>query len=224
MTDRQRRFDTTRAIYRRHGLRSALLYVIRKILWFVPGGESTRNFLYVLAAPRPTPEAVEAARGHTFRFATLEELTELSKDPQLQISDQNLEALKMGHRCLLQYDGDQLVGYTWASGTPLTNIVWGFHVNLPDEVVYNYKGYTAPEYRGKGLQALRHVKILEESKKAGGQQCLFGYVNHLNFDSMRGVRKSGYERIGVLTAKRRRGKYRFVLELDEKYWSVLPRA
>jgi hypothetical protein len=209
-----------RQIAKVHGWKGLFLFLARRILWWVPGGECTRNFLYVLATPRPAPKAVEAAKAHVFKFATREDLMALRALLPTHIRDDIVAAFERGHKCLLQHDGGKLAGYTWVAPSPLTEIVWGFHVNLADDVVYNYKGYTAPEYRGAGFQALRHLKVLEMT----GAKALFGYVDHVNLDSQKGVEKSGYRKVGVLTGVRRGGKIRFRLRMDDTRWSTASRT
>ena len=44
-----------RQIAKVHGWKGLFLFVARRILWWVPGGQCTRNFLYVLSTPRPAP-------------------------------------------------------------------------------------------------------------------------------------------------------------------------
>ena len=123
----------------------------------------------------------------------------------------------------MQLDGDNLVGYTWVSNSPLIDLEWGFHANLPNDMIYNYNGYTAPAYRGTAYQALRHLKVLEHLG-ATGKKRLLGYVDHLNYKSLQGVAKSGYQRVGVLRGVKRNGKIHFSLTINEKDWSTATRA
>jgi hypothetical protein len=177
----------------------------------------------VLSEPRPTPQALAAASQHSFRLATLSDLERLKKDGNSNVFERDIEAFKSGSVCLLQLDGENLVGYTWVADSRLIDVGWGFHLNLPDDMVYNYNGYTAPAYRGTAFQALRHQKVLEHFRTMGKQR-LLGYVDHLNFKSIRGGAKSGYQRVGVLRGSRRNGKIRFSLSMCEKSWSLATRA
>ncbi len=212
------KLENARKIVRVHGLRGLLTHIVRRLVWSVRGGEACRIFLYELDTPRPRPDAIQAAASHTFRFATEEEIRALHADPAAEVMDQDLVAFERGARCLLQYDGDTLVGYTWLNASPLIHIMWGLHFNLPDDTAYNYKGFTAPAYRGKGFQPLRHLKILEHIRE-GGQRRLFGYVDHLNLNSIRGVRKSGYRKVGVLRIVRKPSETRIKLKVSSDLWS-----
>lgn len=191
---------------------------MRNFLWPGKEGKSCRIFLFVLDTPRPSPASIKAAEGHTFRFATLEDLETLYKEPAWDIKDKDIAAYKNGDLCLLQLDGEKLVGYAWLAASPLVEIMWGFHFNMPDDTAYNYKGYTNPEYRGKGFQPLRHLKLLEHIRQSG-QHRLFGYVDQLNLNSLKGVRKSGYRKIGVLRCIIKNGKANFDLKVSESLWS-----
>ena len=195
----------------------------RRVLTIAPGGKAFREFLVVLSEPQPTPQAIAAASNHTFRLATLGDLEALVKDPSSNLVDRDIEAFNDGNSCMLQLDGNNLVGYTWIAQSSLIDVGWGFHLNLPDDVVYNYNGYTTPAYRGTAFQALRHLKALEHVRTLGKRRIL-GYVDHLNFKALRGGAKGGYRRIGVLRGIRRNGKIHFSLSMDENSWSLATRA
>jgi len=216
--DLRSKIENARSILRSHGLSGLLTHITRRLVWSVRGGEGCRIFLYELDTPRPRPEALRAAAAHTFRFATAEEIRALHADPAAEVVDQDVVAFERGARCLLQYDGDTLVGYTWLNASPLIHVMWGMHFNLPDDTAYNYKGFTARAYRGKGFQPLRHLKVLEHIRKEG-QRRLFGYVDHLNLNSIKGVRKSGYRKVGVLRCVRKPKKVRFSLKVASDVWS-----
>jgi len=216
--DLRAKLENARAILKSHGIRGLVTHITRRLIWSVRGGEACRIFLYELDTPRPRPEAIEAAAEHTFRFATAEDIQALHADPAAEVVDQDLVAFERGARCLLQYDGDTLAGYTWLNASPLIHIMWGLHFNLPDDTAYNYKGFTAPAYRGKGFQPLRHLKVLEHIREQGGRR-LFGYVDHLNLNSIRGVRKSGYRKVGVLRIVRKPKTTSFSLKVSSDVWS-----
>jgi len=160
---------------------------------------------------------LEAGKNHTFRFATVEEVSELRSQSDIPLGDNDVVAAATGDRCLLQLDGDTLAGYAWIAGSPLVYIAEGVHFNLPNDTVYNYKAFTPPEYRGHGFQALRHLKLLEVLRGEGKHR-LFGYVDRLNFSSLKGVHKSGYRRVGTLTIRRRGGAVRALMKVDENFW------
>lgn len=214
----QNKLSSARLLLSRHGLRGFVVYLSRLIFLGGCDDKSCRILLFELTTPRPTPEIIRAAEGHTFRFATIEDIRAYHKDPAWDIKDTDVSAFERGDRCLLQLDGDILVGYAWLAASPLVELTWGFHFNMPDDTVYNYKGFTAPAYRGKGFQPLRHLKLLEHVKGTG-QRHLFSYVDQMNLSSLKGLKKSGYMKIGVLRCVRKQGKVRFLLRVSNGLWS-----
>lgn len=205
------------------GVRGVGVHAARRMLTTVPGAEVFRMFLIVLTTPRPTPAATEAAKNHTFKFATREELLRFSRQPEAKLFDRDIASFDAGNRCLLQLDGEQLVGYSWVGTERLVELMWGLHFNMPDDMVYNYNGFTVPSYRGTSYQALRHLKILELSRPQGTRR-LFGYVDHLNYASLRGVEKSGYQRVGTLRGVKRDGRISFSMNVQDDAWSQLVRV
>jgi hypothetical protein len=205
------------------GAAGAAAHLGRHLMRRLRGGEAFRLFLVVLTEPRPTAAAQQAAKNHTLRFATLEDLERLQADPTSNFSPWDVDAHREGCRCLLQLDGEKLVGHTWVSTAPLIELRWGLHFNMPDDMVYNYHGYTAPQYRGTAFQALRHLKLLELMKSQGKRR-LLGYVDDLNYRSLRGVEKSGYRRVGTLSGLKRGGQTHLSLSIDDGAWSQLVRV
>lgn len=205
------------------GPRGSVVHLARRALTTAPGGEAFRLFIVVLSEPRPTPEAAAAAKDHVFRFAELDDIERLARTKGANIFERDIVSFRDGNRCLLQLDGDKLVGYTWIGRSALIDINWGFHVNLPDDMVYNYNGYTTPEYRGTAFQALRHLNVLKLIRDEGKLR-LMGYVDHLNYKSLSGVAKSGYQRVGVLRGIRRKGTIRFALTVKESDWATATRV
>jgi len=204
------------------GPRGVATHVARRAGLALRGGVSFRIAIVVLETPRPTPHAEAAAQTHTFRFATATELEAWQHEPGGVFKPWDVEALRDGCRCLLQHDGDELVGYTWASTAPLVELRWGLHFNVPDDMIYNYNAWTAPAHRGAAFQALRHKKLLELLAHEGRRR-LLGYVDVLNYRSLHGVQKSGYRKVGELSGVRRGGATRLELEVEPGAWSEIVR-
>lgn len=206
-----------RSILRRHGLSGFIVWAFRILFRGGYRRNACRIFLFALSSPpSASPEIPDT--GHTFRFATAEDIRTYHADPAWPVRDRDVLAFERGDRCLLQFDGDTLVGFAWIAASPLVEIMWGFHFNLPDDTVYNYHSFTAPAYRGKGYQAVRHLQLLEHIKETG-QRRLFGYVDQTNLDSLKGVEKSGYAKIGVLRCIRKPRQVKFVLNVSRDLWS-----
>ncbi|MFN0064040.1 MAG: hypothetical protein ACKVPX_16150 [Myxococcaceae bacterium] len=204
------------------GVKGLCTHLARRAMTFAPGGRAFRLFLVALEQPRPVAAATEAAKTHTFRFATLEDIERFQQDPASNLEARDVVSFKEGNRCLLQLRGNTLVGYTWISDAPLIELMWGLHFNMPSDMVYNYNGFTVPSFRGVAYQGLRHLKLLEHIKGEGKKR-LLGYVDHLNYKSLHGVQKSGYVRIGVLRGVERRGWVHFSLSVNAECWSQVVR-
>ena len=68
---------------------------------------------------------------------------------------------------------------------------------MPANFLYNYAGFTHPDFRGGGLQSYRHRSVLDNERWTD-RRALLGYVAATNFASQRGQTKSGYRRIGTV--------------------------
>jgi hypothetical protein len=177
-----------------------------------------RIVLFGLSSPLPMPEAEEAARHHTFRFATLDEIRARQGDGSGLWLPEDIEAAQRGDRCLLQLDGASLVGYTWIACNPMAFVTEGLHLNLADDVAYVYRAYTSPRYRGFGYQGLRTQELLRQVQPLGKRRLLC-YVEWINFESLKGVAKSGYQKVGEVVFTRRGGIVRVRLSLASEFWS-----
>ncbi|HEU4603542.1 MAG TPA: hypothetical protein VFS24_16330 [Steroidobacteraceae bacterium] len=184
----------------------------------------TRKILFAIAEPQPLPDAMKAAAEHVFKFASPEDLAALAPDPTNSIAPIDIERVRNGiSRCMLQMDGETLVGYAWIWTNRLAYIDDGVHLNLPNDTIYNYKGYTNPKYRGKSFQALRHLNLLKLTAPEGVKR-LFGFVDHFNSKSLKGVRKSGYVPVGELRIKHKNGRVRLTVDVQEHFWSAEART
>ena len=215
----QSRWSKAYDVVRSLGPKGAATHAARQAMRKLRGPDSFRMILIVLSEPRPTPGSAAAAKDHTFRFASAQELEQLHAAKSPGINPWDVEATqKHDCRCLLQLDGAKLVGYTWVCVAPLIELRWGLHFNMPDDMVYNYNGYTTPEYRGTAYQGLRHLKLLE-LMKAEGKRRLMGFVDDTNYKSLRGVEKSGYQRVGDLTGFKRGSAKQFSMKIEDAAWS-----
>ena len=199
-----------------------LAEMLRTVVWGLRYRRATRKILIALTTPRVLPDAAEAARTHTLRFATLEELLALQQDPTAQVAELDVDRFRRGTaRCMLQLDGGRLVGYSWVWDARPAQIDDGIYLHLPTHTRYVFKGYTAPAYRGLAFQALRHLRTLEALRDEGVRH-LFGFVDQYNFKSLHGVRKSGFEPVGQVVLRRRGGRVHMSLDVDERFWSEDP--
>ena len=202
---------------RKLGLREATIHFGRAAMTRWRAGERFRLFLMELKITS-LQDSLPVQSGYQCRFLTVEELQFYAKAGGYNLCKDDLVSNESENRCLGQFASEKLVGYSWLSFSGMVDLGWGLHFNLPDDMAYNYNGYTLPAYRGGGLQGLRHLAILKHAQLAGKTR-LFAYVDHLNYRSLHGVRKSGYRPIGAISGLKRDGKLRFVLDVEDAAWS-----
>ncbi len=95
--------------------------------------------------------------GITYRMIHKNELLEASSDPQLQLSQNFLQAAtKRGDIAFGAFDGSVLVSYVWRSfgAAPHKNNLW---VKVDKPYCYSYKSYTRPDYRGRRISPGVHL-------------------------------------------------------------------
>lgn len=155
----------------------------------------TRDFLVPLEASRYV--------NITSRLATEADLTRMVAEGTWDLNDDLIEGFRQGDSCLLSFvrdkaGGEKLAGYTWvhSAGRPL--IVKGLRLSIPSDYIYNFAGYTAPAFRGFGLQPYRHHELLNRPEWRD-RKGMIGYVECMNWSSQKGQAKSGYQRLGSLT-------------------------
>lgn len=131
------------------------------------------------------------------QFATLEDLQQLQRDQKWDITTTKIQNFHNGDFCLLSYIDGVLAGYSWAHIAGQPELIPGLTISIPEQFVYNYAGFTSPDYRGYGLQGYRHYELLN-SKICRDKQGLLGYVDASNWSSRKGQTKSGYRKIGTI--------------------------
>jgi GNAT superfamily N-acetyltransferase len=151
------------------------------------------------------PDGVDPNR-FSSRFADYEDLLEMRRQGTWQISDTSLHDFGEGDRCLLSYVDGRLAGYTWVhtKGRPL--LIPGLRIRVPAQYLYNFAGFTLPEYRGLRLQGYRHHLLLS-CEEWSDRRGLLGYVKTTNWSSRKGQSKSGYRTIGSLWLVGRQNKF-----------------
>jgi len=131
------------------------------------------------------------------KLATLEEVKEMEKQGCWGLPSKAVEYFQQGDVCLLSYVDNELAGYTWAHKNDCPSLVEGLRVSVPHEYLYNFCGFTHPDYRGYGLQSFRHHALLNHQLWRD-RKGLLGFVVHTNCSSKRGQDKSGYKKIGKI--------------------------
>lgn len=153
--------------------------------------------LHIILLNREALRPLSPANGHRLsaRIATLKDLQDMERQARWEIQQRKIGFFVQGDMCLLSYVDDNLAGYTWAHTRGCPELVPGLRLSVPCDYIYNYAGFTLPEYRGYGLQSFRHHALLNHNGWSD-RKGLLGFVIHTNYSSMRGQDKSGYVRIG----------------------------
>ena len=89
--------------------------------------------------------------GVELRFAPADELRSQWSDPELEFTEAKArDAFARGEMCVGAFDGPRLVAYAWyaVEPAPHSNGLW---MDFDRRVVYIYRAFVAPRYRGRGI-------------------------------------------------------------------------
>jgi chemotaxis methyl-accepting protein methylase len=204
---------TTVETWRRHGPWAACQVALEQLL----NGLMYFERLHIIELQRPAanpaqapaPEALPAcgARGSGLDTLVADEptLRRLQREGGWGIDDTKLALLHAGDTCLLSRIDGCIAGYTWVHTGGRPEIMPGLRLQLPAGALYNFAGFTHPDFRGAGLQSYRHQAVWAQPAWAHMGRML-GYVKATNFASRQGQGRSGYRRIGsvALVGSRKR--------------------
>jgi len=177
------RFGAARAV------KHAMFRAVNRVLYL--------DCLHIIALDREDLRPLDTgkAQGLRVRIATLDDLKDMQRQGCWEINPTKIGYFHQGDVCLLSYIGQRLAGYTWAHANGCPELVPGLRLRVPNEYLYNYAGFTLPEFRGYGLQPFRHHALLNDPRWRD-KRGLMGFVIHTNYSSRKGQGKSGYRRIG----------------------------
>jgi len=151
------------------------------------------------------PPAAATAPAFSTRRADEATLEALQREGGWGIDETKWALLREGNTCLLSLVDGRIAGYTWVHTQGRPELMPGLRLQLPEGALYNFAGFTHPEFRGAGLQARRHEAVLAQPDWAD-YPSMFGYVKATNFDSRRGQARSGYRKIGMVMQLGSRGR------------------
>jgi hypothetical protein len=177
------RFGTVRT------LRHLIIRLINTLIYF--------DCWHIIVLDRQNLKSFDLDKTRRFstKIATLEDLKEMEKQGCWDLPPKTFECFNRGDSCLLSYLDNNLAGYTWVLGGRCQAVLRDLKLIAPEGYLYNWAGFTLPEYRGFGLQSFRHHELLNHPRWKD-KKGLVGYVKHTNYSSKRGQSKSGFERIG----------------------------
>jgi chemotaxis protein methyltransferase CheR len=198
-----RKAETAKVLLRRAGPSAVFLHAVQKA-----GGalfSYERLDIIVLAKEAVQPVNIRRPGVTSVRVAQRTDLEFMNKDGGWRLEDSKLEWPDLGYVCFLSELDGEVAGYTWAHGLPTATLMDDLVITVPDQFVYNFDGFTHPDFRGYGLQGLRHHAVLDQPQWRG-KQGLLGYVAGTNFSSKKGQSKSGYVGVGAIRCAKFRDK------------------
>ncbi len=154
----------------------------------------------------------------TFRFLTVEEITEFAADPENNIKNDFVERAALGNDlCFAVLSEGRLASYGWyALKSTAPEINYGIALAYPDHVACMYEGFTHPDYRGMRLHGYGMalaLKALEER----GVTALVSTINWCNWQSLRSCWRLGYDDLGCIkTFGFHEGQFRLYPESAKK--------
>ena len=92
-----------------------------------------------------------AAQGVDCRLLKEREVVALCADPTLDLGPAKVQAAyARGDLCVGAFHDGRFAGYCWFALSPLPHMD-GAWLEFPDHVVYTYKSYVRPAFRGRGI-------------------------------------------------------------------------
>ena len=177
------------ALTARWGLASAMLALIARLLqrWLT-------LWIVQIRKNQPYERTPELSPDIDIRFATRAELLAASAQMPHQMSTSFVEAaLDRGDLCAAAFADGSIVALQWASFTiaPDADRLW---IGIEPPYRYGYKGFTAPEYRGRRL-ACEVMRFCDAQCLERGYTHTLVYVGPANYAS-----RANLDRLGNRTA------------------------
>jgi GNAT superfamily N-acetyltransferase len=200
-----RRFATAWNLWRQDGFLSLLREAIR---------QSTRPFLNIYdvfladlttlpITRKPRPEfTVRLYRGPEECAAACRQLRILEVS-----SHEVCQRMRNGDLVAIGSIGEDLVGYTWLTLTDVEMKEIGRVLRIPQNCAVQFDTFIAPRWRGRGLQFLLNVPVLEYARQQGIVYTL-AWVNRLNVRSRRNQLRTQKKKVLTIVSLRLPGTRR----------------
>jgi len=123
------------------------------------------------------------------------EVLALCADPVLELVPSKVQAAyRRGDLCAGAFQDGELAGYCWfaLSPSPLMDGAW---LEFPDQVVYTYKSYVRPGFRGRGIAAALYGFADAHFLERGRTHAVLCVESH-NRPSIAAARRSGFAEAG----------------------------
>lgn len=170
--------------------RAAYAGIMRRLAWHA-GLRVFRMFVRRLRADPVDPPAGLL----DCRFMTEDQVLALCEDGSLELAGPKVQAAYgRGDLCVGAFDGGQLAGYCWFafSATPQMDGLW---LDFPSELVYTYKSYVRPPFRGRGLAASLYRFADRACLERGRSHAVISVESH-NWSSIAAAQRGGFGAAG----------------------------
>ncbi len=150
------------------------------------------------ASPPPEPP------GFTFRFVTAKEITSFTSSEN-DLPPELAARVDLGFDfCFAALADDQLASYAWFAlgsieaehnrGEKLNS---GVAMSFPEELAFMYKGFTYPEFRGKGLYGHVSTKALQ-GLQPHGVSTVISTADWSNESALKSCWRLGFKDLGLV--------------------------
>lgn len=125
-----------------------------------------------------------------FRMVAESDALKLAADPHLELRAPSVRAAFFrGDLCVGAFDGGTLAGYAWFARAPAPHVM-GVQVRFAAHVVYTYKTFVRPQYRGRGIAPALYAFPDAHFRALGRSEAALCVDTH-NRASIAAARKSG---------------------------------
>lgn len=184
----------------RHGIAKAIAHSIIRLAQKVILLDVTQ--LMVADAEGVADEAPNDD-GMNVRTLTPDEVRNFAREPSNEIDGSLADRLELGYDfCIGSVIEDRLAGYCWIATHSVearhnrSTDSAGVALSYPEEYAFRYKGFTHPDFRGRGIyRRVAHVASLEMKKK--GVRYILSTAEIINYSALRSSYRCGYEYLGL---------------------------
>lgn len=157
--------------------------------------------------------------GIVYRTLSAFDFNVMELNQSLDISHTFIEkAFARGDQCVGALDGKKVVGYAWRSSSQV-EVDYPIYMQFGNKLYYRYKGFVAPEYRGKDI--FNNIKLVAESAQIGlDRTYAFGCIETHNYPSLKASHKHGDISIGYTAYISNRFFFLSWSSKKAKHWGI----
>lgn len=193
---------SAKEVLARHGIAKAIAYAVFRLAQKVILLDVTQ--LMVSDAEKLTDEPAED-EAMEVRILTPDEVRNFAREPSNELDGSLAHRLELDHDdCIGSVIDGRLAGYCWIATHSIEarhnrsteSEASGVAFSYPKEYAFRYKGFTHPDFRGRGVyRRVAHVASLEMKKK--GVRYILSTAETINYSALRSSYRCGYEYLGL---------------------------